>query len=147
MKRSPAPVGLVTTHRPHRVQGARMALLGLGVAALLAGCGEYPRAPDRSQAALITGGDPQRGREKIRDYGCGACHTIPGVRGANTRVGPPLSGMASRMFVAGLLANNPENMVLWIRHPTAVDPRTAMPDVGVTESDARDIAAYLYTLK
>jgi len=36
---------------------------------------------------------------------------------------------------------------LWIRHPRDVEPRTVMPDTGVTEADGRDIAAYLYTLR
>ena len=60
---------------------------------------------------------------------------------------PTLAGLAGRMYIAGLLPNSPENLIRWIEDPTAIDPQTAMPDVGVTPSDARDIAAYLYTLK
>lgn len=99
------------------------------------------------KAALATGGDPKRGREELREHGCGACHTIPGVAGANALVGPPLERMASRSYVAGMLPNNPENLLRWIMHPQAVKPKNAMPDLGVSEPDARDMAAYLYTLE
>lgn len=95
----------------------------------------------------VPGGDPEAGPEAVRKYGCGACHVVPGVQGAEGRAAPPLSDFAERAFVAGILSNTPENLVEWIRFPTTVDPRTAMPDLGVSEGDARDIAAYLYTLR
>jgi cytochrome c1 len=75
------------------------------------------------------------------------CHTIPGVREARALVGPPLIQIASRMYLAGHVPNTPANMIAWIRHPRDAEPHTAMPDTGVTEADARDIAAYLYTLR
>jgi cytochrome c len=99
------------------------------------------------RAAELTGGDPLRGRAKIQYYGCGACHTIPGVDGADTLVGPELTHFASRVYVAGVLPNSPENVVRWIRNPKQVDGLTAMPNLNVSEADARDIAGYLYTLK
>jgi cytochrome c len=99
-----------------------------------------------AHAATLTGGDPRAGREKAREYGCGSCHTIPGVPGADSRVGPPLVGMGSRMYIAGRLTNTPQHMVRWIQDPRAVDSATAMPTLGVTERDARDIAAYLYAV-
>ena len=104
-------------------------------------------ADARRSAAAITGGDPERGATIARKYGCQACHTIPGVVGADGLVGPPLAGIASRSYIGGVLANTPENMVRWIRDPKGVDSLTAMPNTGVTESDARHIAAYLYTLR
>ncbi len=94
-----------------------------------------------------TGGDPERGAEAIRKYGCDTCHIIPGIRGPAAHVGPPLNAIAQRTFLAGELPNTPMNMQNWIRDPRATEPRTAMPNVGVTEADARDIAAYLYTLR
>ena len=99
------------------------------------------------RAAELTGGDPSRGRAKIQYYGCGACHTIPGVDGADALVGPELTHFASRVYVAGVLPNSPENVVRWIRNPKQVDGLTAMPNLDVSEADARDIAGYLYTLK
>jgi zinc transporter ZupT len=57
------------------------------------------------------------------------------------------SAIGTRGFIAGVLPNTPQNMVRWLRHPQAVSPKSAMPDLGVTEPDARDIAAYLSTLR
>jgi cytochrome c len=99
------------------------------------------------QANNLAAGDAERGNASIRNYGCGSCHTIPGVTGAQSKVGPDLSGIASRAYIAGVLTNSPEHMVAWIENPQAVDDKTAMPNMGVTARDARDIAAYLYTLR
>ena len=98
-------------------------------------------------AAEMTGGNPSRGRAAISRYGCSTCHTVPGVSGANGLVGPPLSQIASRVYLAGRLQNTPDNMIEWIRNPKGVDEKTAMPNLGVTDYDARDITSYLYTLK
>lgn len=94
----------------------------------------------------ITGADPARGPALIKTYGCDACHTVPGVRQARGTVGPPLSQFARRTYIAGTLHNQPDNLIRWIRDPQHVLPGVAMPDTGVTARDARDIAAYLYTL-
>jgi cytochrome c1 len=102
-------------------------------------------APPRAQ--LAASGDPERGRASIRSHQCGACHTIPGVTGARGIVGPPLAGFGARAFIAGELPNTPENLVRWIQDPPAIEPETAMPALGVAQSDARDIAAYLYQLR
>jgi cytochrome c1 len=98
-------------------------------------------------AAAMTGGDPQHGRTAIGKYGCATCHTIPGISGADALVGPPLNRMGSRSYIAGVLPNNADNMIRWIQNPPGVDHQTAMPNLGVTDRDARDIAGYLYTLK
>ena len=112
------------------------------IALLLGGCHEGRENALRT----VAGGDAERGRAAIVRYGCGGCHTIPGVPGARARVGPPLTDFADRQYVAGKLANQPEHVMRWIRDPQAVSPGTAMPDLNVTEPAARDIAAYLYTL-
>jgi cytochrome c len=110
---------------------------------LAAGCGH-----DRERAAVLaTGGDPERGRVVVLRYGCEACHDIPGVAGARGEVGPPLDGVASRVYLAGRLANTPRNLIYFLRAPQAVLPHGAMPDLGVSERDGRDMAAYLYTLR
>lgn len=118
----------------------------LGLVVLLAAC-EVPNAEARREAAALTGGDPSYGPALMRQYGCQSCHLIPGVSGGDARVGPPLAGIASRAYIAGVLPNTPENMVHWIQYPKAVDSLTAMPNTGVTDSDARHIVAYLYTLR
>jgi len=94
----------------------------------------------------MPGGDPVRGEIVLRDYGCHSCHVIPGVRGANALVGPPLTAWAKRHYIAGTLSNTPENLIQWLQDPQTVEPGTAMPDLEVTEQDARDMGAYLYTL-
>lgn len=101
-------------------------------------------APD---GAPVRPGDVERGKRALHQYACSACHTIPGVTSSSPHVGPPLAGIAGRTLIAGKLANTPDNMVRWLRHTKEVDPMTAMPELGVTEQDARDIAAYLATLR
>jgi cytochrome c2 len=121
--------------------------LAIALAALsLAGC-RRSSALAAEEAARITGGDPARGSVAIRHYGCGACHTIPGIEGARGTVGPTLAGISGRSYIAGVLVNSPANLVRWIRHPQQVDSLTAMPEMGVSEADARDIASYLYTIR
>lgn len=101
---------------------------------------------DRESYAL-TGGSAARGATAIGAYGCGACHVIPGIRGATGRVGPSLADIANQSYIGGVVSNTPQNLVAWIRNAPALSPRTAMPDLNVSPADARDIAAYLYTLR
>lgn len=115
-------------------------LLCLCLLLLLAGC----RAPP---AVTIAGADPLRGKEAIRRHACVACHTIPGIAGPGSNVGPPLKAIAKRAYIGGVVPNLPSEMVRWLLDPPQIDPRTAMPNMGVTEAEARDIAAYLYTLE
>ena len=102
---------------------------------------------EHAASEMTGGGVPDRGRLAIEKYGCGSCHAIPGVAGANGIVAPPLDRIGSRMYLAGQFQNTPANMMQWIRHPQQHEPKTVMPDMGVTADDARDIAAYLYTLR
>ena len=97
--------------------------------------------------APALGGDVENGKLLLRQFACGSCHEIPGVAGARGKVGPPLAGVARRVYIAGVLPNTPESMAAFIRAPHKADPRSAMPDLGVTEPHARDMVAYLYTLK
>jgi cytochrome c2 len=99
----------------------------------------------RTHAAVEVGGDPSRGEAMFIQYGCGSCHALKDVRNATGTVGPPLDGIALRVIIGGHLSNTPENMEKWIRDPQHVSPGTAMPDLGVSEGDARDITAFLYT--
>jgi cytochrome c2 len=107
---------------------------------VLAGCGREAPAP-----API--GNAENGKLLLRQFGCGKCHQIPGVADARGQVGPPLAGVAGRIYLAGLLPNTPANMVSFIRDPRRHHPASAMPDLGVTETHARDITAYLGTLQ
>ena len=91
--------------------------------------------------------DVDRGRRALYQHSCTACHVIPGVVGAQVHVGPPLKGIASRQFIAGTLLNTPDNMVRWLVQTQQVKPGTAMPQLGIAQEDARDMAGYLATLK
>lgn len=116
-------------------------LLGvLGGYYVVVGTREHPIAP----AWYVAGGDRERGRAAMVRHGCIACHVIPGIRTATGRVGPQLTGLSSQVYIGGVLPNTPENLVFWIQHPQEASPRTAMPDLQVTEAEARDMAAYLY---
>ena len=123
------------------------------LAALVAAVGvigavyEYSEQRQRAinHAAAVTGGDPVRGEAMFIQYGCGSCHAVSGVRTATGNVGPPLDGVATRVIIAGHLANRPENMEKWIRDPQHVSPGTAMPDLNVGGQDAQDITAFLYS--
>ncbi|MEZ5410137.1 MAG: cytochrome c oxidase assembly protein [Acidimicrobiales bacterium] len=118
-----------------------LALLG-AVALTVAGCG----ATAVQRSPVVPFGDPGQGAEAISAYGCGSCHEIPGIRRADGLVGPPLDRFGRRSFIAGELPNTPDNLVTWVMDPQAVEPGTAMPNLDVTEADARDIAAYLESL-
>jgi cytochrome c2 len=100
-----------------------------------------------SKAVRVVGGDPQKGRAALEEFDCAVCHSIPGVAGARTFVGPPLDGWRKNIYLAGRFPNEPETLVRWIMNAPALAPDTAMPNLGVGESQARDIAAYLYSLE
>lgn len=101
--------------------------------ALLGACDRAPRAAEI-----------ERGRLLLWQYGCGGCHRIDGVVGATGEVGPPLNDLHRRVYLAGVLANSRANLAQWIQSPRQIDPPTAMPDLGVSADQARDMAAYLY---
>lgn len=144
---SPSCLGQAGRSRSGRAIDARagrnlLCLLGLSLSAsLLVGCG------DTAPTMQVAGGESERGKALIEQYGCVACHAIPGIAGNGGNVGPPLAKMGRRGYVGGVLPNTPDDLVRWLRDPPSVDPRTAMPRLGLSEAEAKDIAAYLYTLK
>ena len=119
----------------------RRAGMLLACAAMLAGC------KGESAAIQVPGGDVQRGLRLVTQYQCGACHTIPGVQGAAGDSGPSLDYIGRLSYIAGGIPNRPDNMVRWLRVPHAVKPGTEMPPMGLTEQEARHMAAFLYTLR
>jgi cytochrome c2 len=120
---------------------ANIALLG-GLAGGLAGCNEA--APPE---AVNLDGNSRNGAVLIAQFGCGGCHVIPGISGADGAVGPPLTAVGRRTFIAGLLNNSPDNMTAWLQDPQAIVPGNAMPQMDISAQQARDISAYLYTLR
>jgi cytochrome c1 len=122
--------------------------VGLGIVLVAAVLWSLPGTSSAGASRLgdVSQSDADWGRHLLNVYGCGACHAIPGVSGAHGRVGPPLSGYASRAYIAGNLPNNFENTVTWIQHPQTIEPGTIMPDLGVSQHNAQQMAAYLATL-
>ncbi len=101
---------------------------------------------DKGTALAVTG-DAAAGSALIAKLGCGSCHMIPGIAESSGLVGPPLDHMANRQFIAGVLRNTPDNMVQWLRFPQRIVPGNAMPDLAISDADAKTITAYLATLK
>jgi cytochrome c2 len=95
-------------------------------------------------AEALTGGDAALAPAIFRRYGCAGCHTIPGIPGADGKVGGALSGLREQVYIGGVLNNTPRNLVQWIVAPRHFSPRTVMPATGITEEEARHLAAYLY---
>jgi cytochrome c2 len=119
----------------------------LGLAILItATYGMWSASQSRNDkiAKALTAGDPSRAPVLIRRYGCGGCHTIPSVAGANGKVAPALDGLRERVFIGGVVRNSPEALIQWIVSPQAFSPQSAMPTTGITKADATDIAAFLY---
>ena len=116
--------------------------LVIAILLLVAGCAEtvngMPEPRASSESAV------ESGRRLLTNYGCGSCHTIPGVAGANSMAGPPLSRFYERSYVAGRLPNTWDNLAKFIQHPQEIEPGIAMPDLGVSDDEAQDMAAYLY---
>ena len=140
-----------TRHHPERMYaGGKWVLARAGSLALIAlslGCAGCTKHAGATAADLRDTGQADRGRHLIFAYGCGSCHVVPGVPDANGSVGPPLRNFAGRAYIAGALQNTPVNLSRWIMDPQQIEPGTAMPSLGVSAEQARDIASYLHTLR
>ncbi|NTS31363.1 c-type cytochrome [Phyllobacterium sp. BT25] len=128
----------------HRAAGIAAAVLA-GLAALIITNMVRDHETTVAAAVALTGGDPARAPALFRRYGCTGCHTIPGVPGADGQTGAPLTGLSKHVYIAGVLQNRPDNLVAWIVSPQSFLPQTAMPNTGISEQEARDLAAYLYS--
>lgn len=115
---------------------------GLCLSLFVAGCEKT-----RVQQTAIANADAARGLKVMREAACGACHLIPGIEWPRGVVGPSLEGFADRGLIAGRFPNKPQILAAWIRDPPALDPQTGMPPSDISEQEARDVAAYLYTLR
>ncbi len=114
------------------------AIAACGFALACAGCDSaHTAGPSDAREAMAA----------MSSLGCGTCHTIPGVTGADGKVGPSLEHIGSQIYIAGILRNNPENLQYWISHPQSVVPGNIMPDIPMSDASAAQIAAYLETLR
>ena len=113
--------------------------------ALLVACG--PPEPASGPGPPLAGAYAERGQRILAHYPCGSCHLIPGMPAAVGRAGPSLERYAARSYIAGRLPNAPQTLARWIESPSSLVPGTSMPDMGASAVDARDMAAYLMTLR
>jgi cytochrome c1 len=120
-----------------------MRLLAYASLCLLGACAKND--DHEPQAPL---GDVERGRTALVAFECNVCHEIPGVSGAPGYVGPTLEAYSRNIYVAGKFPNTADILVDWIRDAPSLAPQTAMPAFAtMSESQAHDIAAYLYSLR
>lgn len=138
--RKPAMQKRAHRGRPFAIACAAILLSGGGLSAW---AGLQARQ-DADLATALTGGDPARGPALMIRFGCGGCHTIPGVPGADGQVGPSLFGLRKRVFVGDGVRNSASGLIAWIVDPRTLSPRSAMPMTGISSDQARDVAAYLY---
>lgn len=130
--------------RPTIHHRAALALPAALLAALLAGCGQGGGGLGPPH---VRGGDIDTGKRLITQYQCATCHVIPKVPGQNGESGPSLEHVGRLSYIAGGIPNQADNMVAWLRDPPALKPGTRMPSMGLSEQEARHMAAYLYTLR
>ncbi|RWZ67996.1 cytochrome c [Labedella populi] len=117
-----------------------IALVAALAVTLTTACSSGPAPPGRSVS-----GDPERGRAAVLEYGCASCHSLPDVASVDDdSIAPDLHGFDDRDHIAGQIPNRAEELIAWLQDPQSIEPGTLMPDLGVTEQDAQDIAAYLY---
>lgn len=129
-------------HKHHAWIG--VLLLGAAIASGTAAATWYWQDQSEAIARALSAGEPSRAPDLIRRYGCSGCHTIPGIPGADGQVGASLSDIKRRVYVGGVAFNSPENLVRWIVSPQTFSEHSAMPATGISEAEARDVAAYLY---
>lgn len=120
-----------------------LCVVAIGGAFSTSACSNARGEPEQ----MVAGGSAARGQREIEKYGCGTCHMIPGVRDADGTVGPPLVAFGRRSYIAGEAANTPDALIRWIQLPQSIEPLTQMPALGVSAQEARDMAAYLETLR
>jgi cytochrome c len=141
------------SERPRSVQNSATGLLLILMVLVLAAVAAYFYHQTRIDleqkhaARAATGGDPSRAPALIKLYGCAGCHTLPGASEPAGQVGPDLTQMARRVYVGGVLTNTPDNLVAYIVDPRSIDPKSAMPRTGISPDEARDVAAYLYSIR
>lgn len=135
--------GVLALYSRHR--GACFMTLAFAIVAAWIGFNASRSQHQRYQVArVLTQGDMSRAPSIVRRYGCTGCHTIPGIPGADGQVGGSLANTRKRVYIGGVANNTADNLVRWIVSPHSFSPHSAMPATGISEAEARDVAAYLY---
>ena len=140
----PEQIGPAVTNLPILPLTGAIAAIVLVTAAWLITEAWMAANESNTVARALTGGNPAHASVLVTRYGCGGCHTIPGLPATDGKVGPPLGGLRQRVFIAGVLPNTADNLINWIVEPRAYSPGSAMPVTGISKAEARDVAAWLY---
>lgn len=127
-----------------RTYPSHHAVLRIGSALL---CALLASACSKDAPSRVDGGDPERGRLLVQQYQCAACHFIPEVQGPAGDAGPSLKFMGRLSYIAGGIPNTPDNMIRFLQNPPQVKPGTLMPALGISEEEARHMAAYMFELR
>ena len=112
---------------------------------------EAPDAFERWVAAQrVTPAEPAglaaEGKAIYARSACVGCHTIRGISAGV--LGPDLTTFGSRKtLAAGIFPNTAEHVAAWLKNPPALKPGAKMPVLGLTDDQAKAIAAYLASLK
>jgi cytochrome c oxidase subunit 2 len=94
-------------------------------------------------APAPSGAEARKGASIFQARTCANCHTIAGTESAGN-VGPDLTHVASRETLAsGAIENSPENLKRWIKNPQAIKPGCHMPNLRLSDSELKALAAYL----
>ncbi|MBM2840538.1 MAG: putative octahem cytochrome c [Bacteroidetes bacterium] len=97
-----------------------------------------------SKGAYV-GGSANRGKQVVESAGCLGCHAVGEntkvreARGTSYDIAPELTHVGSKVF--------PDWAFDWVRNPRHYNPTTKMPSLRLTEGEAKDVVAYLMTLK
>jgi cytochrome c oxidase subunit II len=98
-------------------------------------------------AADVTTGEQERGRQFLTTRACAACHTVRGTSAAGT-LGPDLTHVASRRYLAaGELPLTRGTVAAWVADPQTIKPGNNMPLVPMTADELNAVSAYLTALK
>ena len=90
--------------------------------------------------------DTLAGSKLFAAKGCIGCHSLNAVKFSKALIGPNLANIGARRYIAaGTLPNTEDNLAHWIQHPWSVKHGVLMPELGLSETDARTLAAYLRT--
>lgn len=98
-----------------------------------------------SPKGAYAGGNAERGKLLFESVGCQACHVVGEMtkvretRGTSYDIAPELSRVGSKV--------SPDWMYDWIRNPRHYNPTTKMPSLRLSDAEAKDIVAFLMTLK
>ncbi len=91
------------------------------------------------------GGSAAKGKEHFENFGCKACHVIGddervrNARASSYDIAPELTHAAGKL--------HPDWIFDWIKNPRHYNPTTKMPSLRLTDQEARDLVAFIMTMK